>query len=153
MASISYEQIRNSFLGNITDYKLASQDINTTVELITEYIHKAVATPYIRKLFTSISLDDVSETLTFELKQTVDDESDERFIVHLLGKACVYEWVHPHVRDTSLLAQAFTGKESKFYSQSAHLQELRGVEEDCLAEVRKMISDRGAVWNVYLEEV
>lgn len=150
MASVSYEEIRNSFFGNVTDYKLASQDINVTAELTTEYIHKSVSSPYIRRLFATVSLDDPSETITYTLNNVVDEESDNEFLIHLLGKACVYEWIHPRVRDTSLLAQAFAGKESKFYSQAAHLQELQSIESDCLAEVRKMIADRGVVWNKYL---
>lgn len=150
MSSIAYDDIFSSFLSNITDYKIATQDEDVTTEQLVEYLHKAIGTPYIRTLFMSVDLDDDESLLSYEMKNP-DPLGDEDFILNILGKAMVYEWVHPQVRKTSLTAQMFSGKEVKWYSQSAHLEELRGIEEDAELEVRRMIRDRGFISNKYLE--
>lgn len=150
MSSIDYEIIFSGFLSNITDYKIAKQDEDVTAEQLTEYLHKAVSTPYIRALFQSVAFDDDFETLTYEMKNP-GINGDDDFIINVLGKAMVYEWIHPQVRKTSLLSQMFSGKEVKWYAQSNHMAELRGIEEDTELEVRRMIRDRGFISNKYLE--
>lgn len=151
MSSIAYDNIFGSFLSNITDYKIATQDEDVTAEQLTDYLHKAIGTPYIRALFASISLDDGVNELTYEMKNP-DINGDDDFMVNMLGKAMVYEWIHPQVRKTSLLAQMFSGKEVKFYAQSNHMSELRAIEEETELEVRRMIRDRGFISNAYLAE-
>ena len=150
MSSIDYELIFNGFLSNITDYKIATQDEDVTTEQLTEYLHKAVSTPYIRALFMSVVLDDDFETITYEMKNP-DANGDDDFLINMLGKAMVYEWIHPQVRKTSLISQMFSGKEVKWYAQSNHMAELRGIEEDAELEVRRMIRDRGFISNKYIE--
>jgi len=150
MSSITYDNIFSSFLSNITDYKIATQDEDVTIEQLNEYLHKAIGTPYIRALFTTVNLDDDESVLTYEMKKP-DVNGDDDFMINMLGKAMVYEWVHPQVRKTSLLAQMFSGKEVKWYAQSNHMSELRGIEEDTELEVRRMIRDRGFISNKYLE--
>lgn len=150
MSSIDYEIIFSGFLSNITDYKIAKQDEDVTEEQLTEYLHKAVSTPYIRALFASVDVDDDYETVTYEMKNP-DANGDDDFVVNMLGKAMVYEWIHPQVRKTSLMSQMFSGKEVKWYAQSNHMAELRGIEEDVELEVRRMIRDRGFISNKYLE--
>lgn len=150
MSSINYDDIFGSFLSNVTDYKIATQDEDVTTEQLTEYLHKALGTPYIRTIFLSIVLDDDGSTLTYTMKHP-DPLGDDDFVLNMLGKAMVYEWVHPQVRKTSLIAQMFSGKEVKWYAQSNHMAELRGIEEDAELEVRRMIRDRGFISNEYLE--
>lgn len=149
MSSITYDSIFSSFLSNVTDYKIATQGEDVTTEQLVEYLHKVIGTPYIRALFQTVGLDDDNEELSYEMKNA-DPNGDDDFLIHMLGKAMVYEWVHPQVRKTSLLAQMFSGKEVKWYAQSAHMAELRGIEEDAELEVRRMIRDRGFISNEYL---
>ena len=149
MSSINYDDIFSSFLSNVIDYKIATQDEDVTTEQLTEYLHKVIGTPYIKALFLTIELDDDAAVLTYEMKNT-DPNGDDYFMINMLGKAMVYEWVHPQVRKTSLLAQMFSGKEVKWYAQSNHIAELRGIEEDAELEVRRMIRDRGFISNSYL---
>lgn len=112
MSSINYEIIFGSFLSNVTDYKIATQGEDVTTEQLTEYLHKAIGTPYIRTLFLSIELDDDNSELIYTMNNP-DIKGDDDFLINLLGKAMVYEWIHPMVRKTSLLAQMFSGKEVK----------------------------------------
>lgn len=150
MSSIAYDNIFSSFLSNITDYKIATQDEDVTTAQLVEYLHKVIGIPYIRALFLSVRLDDDESILEYEMK-TPDANGDDDFLTLMLGKAMVYEWVLPQVQKTSLLAQMFSGKEVKWYAQSNHLAELRGIKEDAELEVRRMIRDRGFISNKYLE--
>jgi len=152
MASLSYDEIFSDFLGSVTDYGLASIDIDDMYGLMTEYLHKALSLSYIRRLFSSISLDDTIQEITFEVTNVVDDAADIDFIKYILSKGMVVEWLKPQVRSKLNIAQFFGGKEQKFYAQSNHLSELRGLLEDTQLELRKAIRDRGYIYNPYLKE-
>lgn len=152
MASITYEVIFNDFLGNITDYSLVKIDTTTTTALMTEWLHKVLATPYIRRLFSSLLLDDETETIKFELVTSVDDDSDIDFIRLVIAKGMVVEWLEPHVKKTSLINQMFAGKEQKYFSQQQHLSEVKELLKNAKEEVRAIIRDRGYIYNSYLEE-
>ena len=150
--SIEYESIFSSFLGYIDDYELASYTETSAYELMGEYLHKTVAEPYVRRLFSSISLDDDEEVVNFEMSYVVDEESDSDFVETILSKGMVVKWLEPQVKSKLLTAQMFAGKESKWYSQQAHLAELRNLLTDVKADMRGQIRDRGYIYNSYLEE-
>lgn len=151
MTSVNYEDIFSYFFGEVTDFKIASLEVSDAYELMREYLHKTVATPYIRRLFSSIVLSDETQVLSFEMLEEQDLEADKDFVVLVLSKGMVVQWLEPQVRSKVNLAQMFSGKEQKFFSQSAHLAELRGLLEDVSLDVRNMIRDRGYINNSYLE--
>ena len=152
MASITidYQEIFGAFLGNITDYKLASLDETDANLLMTEWLHKSFANMYIRRLFSSFVYDDEVQILTVLMSRSVSDDIDKEFVVNVFSKQMVYEWVHPQVNSIVNTMQMFAGKEQKFYSQKEHLSELRALENDAQLAVRNLISDRGYIYNGYL---
>jgi len=152
MASLSYDEIFSDFLGSVTDYDLASIDIDDMYGLMTEYLHKTLSLTYIRRLFSTVSFDDTIQVFTFEMANSIDDATDLDFTRYILSKGMVVEWLKPQVRSKANIAQMFSGKEEKFYSQSQHLSELRGLLEDTQLELRKAIRDRGYIYNPYLED-
>ena len=152
MTSLSYEEIFSYFLGSVTDYDIAKLDMSSAYQLMAEYLHKALAKTYCRRLFSSISLDDEVQTISFEMASVVDDEADLEFVKNILSKSMVIEWLEPQVRSKVNVAQFFGAKEQKMFSQATHLSELRGLLADTENEVRKLIRDRGYVYNSYLEE-
>lgn len=149
MTSVKYETIFNLFLGNITDIKLASlseEDANT---LMTEFLHKALAATYLNRLFSSYSLDDDTQQFSFAMAyDTKRDETD--FVCNAIAKWMVYEWIHNQVNSVVNTAQFFGGAEQKFYSQQAHLSELRNLEDSLYKECRHYVMDRGWINNSYL---
>lgn len=151
MASIPYETIYESFLGNVTDVSLANLSEDDLYELLTEYLHKSVSQPYVYSLFSVIELDDSTETLTYTMEYPIDENVDLNFVIYILGKAMVLEWISPQVRSTVNILQMYSGKEQKFYSQSAHISELRQMQSDIESEIRHRIMDRGYIFNAYLE--
>ena len=151
MASLSYDEIFSDFLGSVTDYDLASVNIDDMYGLMTEYLHKTLSQSYVRRLFSSVSFDDIVQMFSFEMVNSVDDAADLDFTRYILSKGMVIEWLKPQVRSKVNIAQFFGGKEQKWFSQAQHLSELRGLLEDTQLEMRKAIRDRGYIYNPYLE--
>ena len=150
MASISYEEIFSSFLGNVTDYNLASLSPTDAFEIMSEYLHKSVADPYIYRLFSEYKLDDEGQVFTYTFVNPVGDETDREFIITALAKWMVYEWLHKQVKSVTNISQMFAGKEQKFYSQSQHISELRAMQDDAYQAARFFVMNRGYVNNSYL---
>ena len=150
--TLEYDDIFSYFLGNVSDYQIASLNMNEAYELMVEYLEKTVAQPYIRRLFSSVLLDTDIHTLVFEMNYVVEESADRDFVRSVLAKGMVVEWLRPQVRNRLNNAQMFAGKEQKFYSQSQHLSELRALLEDTDIEVRRLIRDRGYINNSYLED-
>ena len=66
----------------------------------------------------------------------------------------VVEWIKPKVQTTTLLNQMITNsKESKFFSQSQHISEMRSILEDAENKVRDMLRDKDYIYNPYLGNV
>lgn len=147
MTSISYEEIFSSFLGNVTDYNLASLSATDAFELMTEYLHKTIADPYVKHIFTEVTLDDEIQLLSYTLS---NDEDNEDFVITAISKWMVYEWLHKQVKSVTNITQMFGNKEQKYYSQSQHLSELRSLESDSYREARFFIQNRGYIDNSYL---
>lgn len=149
--TLSYDDIFSSFLGYVTDFDLAGVDEQDAGDMMSEWLKRAYSKPYVRRLFSSSSLDDGMQELTFEMEFKFDDESDKDFVTDVLSKGMVIEWLQPQVKSKLLTAQMFGGKEQKFYAQSTHLSEVRALLEDTILEQRGMIRDRGYINNSYLE--
>jgi hypothetical protein len=151
MASIDYEEIFGSFLGSVTDYNLASLDATEAYGILTELLHKALADRYVARLFSSKKLDDEIQKFTYEMKYVIDDDSDREFVIECLAKWMKYEWHSNKVNNVALEAQLLAGKEQKYYSQAAHLTELRALQASAYDEAYAYIRNRGYIDNKYLE--
>lgn len=152
----SYQDIYSRFLIKVRDYDFAGLPEPSAMEQMLDWLRSALSQPYIFRIFnnTDFSADDEIAELTYTLTDSVNDYQDRNFVEELLAYQMVVEWVQPKVRNTTLLNQMITNsKESKFYSQSAHLSELRGILEDAENKVRSMLRDRGYIYNSYLENV
>lgn len=150
MTSIWYENILSNFLGDVSDNQLASLEEHEIMEIGTEYLHKAASESYLRKCFSVLELDDNNQEIRFELKYETDSDADKDFVINALSKYMVYRWWANKKNNTALTAQFLGGAEQKFYSQSAHLTELRANSEDALKEAQSYIRDRNAMFNSHL---
>lgn len=150
MTSLSYDEIFDDFLGRVADFDFSTMDESTANYLMAEYLQKVVSRPYIRRLFKSINADKEIHLIEFEMIDVVDEDSDLEFVKTILSKGMVVEWLEPQVRTKVNIAQFFGGKEQKYYSQSNHISELRGLLEDTEKELKSEIRDRGYIYNPYL---
>lgn len=151
MASLDYNKFYSRLFSKIEAYdfiELPADDLN---DFLCNWIHSSSANPYVRKLFTTFSLDDEIQTMSYEMKHSVDEFSDEDFIIEVISLGMVVAWLEPKVNSINNIAQMFGSKEEKFYSQSQHLSELRSLVNDSKKAQRRMIADRGYVWNSYLD--
>lgn len=148
MTSISYDDIFAYFLGEINDIELINLEESLVYAVMCEYLHKAIAKPYVRKLFSSIEFDDEVLILNYQLKR----ETDVDFILDVISKGMVVEWLQRQVKDRTNIAQFFSGKEEKFFAQSNHLSELRALLKDTKLEQRALINNYGYINNGYIGE-
>ena len=150
----SYNDIFSRFLIKIRDYDFAGLPEPTATEQMKEWLQSSLSHTYIYRIFDSFSADDEVAVMEYTLKSSVDEYSDKNFVEELLGNQMVVEWISPKVKTTTLLNQMITNsKEEKFYSQAAHISELRGILEDVENKVRSMLRDKGYIYNSYLENV
>lgn len=148
---ISYEEIFANFLGNVTDYEFASLEKEDAYLQMTEWLHKALAKTYIRRLFSTLTFDDDVLVLDYTLAKVVDEDADKDFVTDVIAKGMIVEWLRPKVASTLSINQMFAGKEQKMFSQASHLNEIKDLYENTRLEMRKMIRDRGFVYNDYVE--
>lgn len=91
--------------------------------------------------------------MQYELKHVINTaDEDLHFVIEVISLGMVAEWLEPQVNSVLNTLQMFSGKEEKFYSQSNHLSELRGLLKDVQLKQRKIIRDRGYISNTYLSE-
>ena len=151
MTSLTYDVIYSRLFSKIEAYdfiEMPEADLN---ELLCDWIHSASANPYVRRLFKSFSLDDEILEIQYEIKYSVDEDTDKEFLKEIFSLGMIVAWLEPKVNSINNIAQMFGSKEEKFYSQSQHLSELRGLVNDSRKQQRRMIADRGYAWNSYLD--
>lgn len=145
----SYENIYSCFLSKITEYKFVTLPQDDAYELMRGWLRSAVSKPYIRRIFSSLKLDDEVLQIQFEVLDTVDKYTDFDYAVEVIASGMVIEWLEPQVKSVVNIAQMFGGAEQKFYAQSTHLSELRKLLDESKAELRKMIRDHGYFFREY----
>ena len=119
-------------------------------ETMKEWLHEIVAFPWVRKIFSSITLDDVLEELTFELVNSVDEQSDNDFVIKLFTDGFVICWMKPQVETTINLATVIGGKDEKklLSNYQANIDRLNSLE----LKLKKYIRDYGYINGTYETE-
>lgn len=122
-----YENVYGRFLNRITDFNLAEMDDYTLDEMLKNWLHSAIV-----KVRTSSDL-------------SVRDEENEVFEndlsdldVELLAMGMILAWLDQTLNSTELTLQFVGGKEEKYFSQSAHISELRALRADTLREMQQL---------------
>lgn len=149
MASIKYDEIYSCFLGKITDYKFASLPADDAYDLMKDWLRSSIAQPYIRRIFSSITLNDDIMMAEFEIVDSVDESADRDYGIEIIARAMAIEWLEPQVKTTTSIAQMFGGKETKWFSEANHLKEIKDLLAGMKAELRKIIRDHGYFYRDY----
>ena len=151
MTSLEYKNVYSRLFSKIEAYDFIDLPVNDLNDLLCDWIHSASANPYVRRLFNTFSLDDEIQEISYEMKYSVDEFSDVEFVTEILALGVVVAWLEPKVNSINNVAQMFGSKDEKFYSQSQHLSELENLVNNSRKLQRRMIADRGYVWNTYLD--
>ena len=147
---LSYSTLFSRVLNKINDQKELSLDENDLLEIYTERLHSVVGKPRVRRLFSSISLDDEIQEMTFTLNNSVDEESDTDFVLEILSLGMAIEWLQPQVDSVIHTSVMIGGKEEKkvLDNHKNMIDRLDSMKK----EQNKMIRDFGYMYNSYIKE-
>ena len=147
---LSYSTLFSRVLNKINDTKELSLDENDLLEIYTERLHSVVGKPRVRRLFSSISLDDEIQEMTFTLNNSVDEESDKDFVLEILSLGMAIEWLQPQVDSVIHTSVMIGGKEEKKLLDN-HKNMIDRL-DNMKKEQNKMIRDYGYMYNSYIKE-
>ena len=99
--TLPYETIFSRTRGRISDMKELSLDENDLLEIYTERLNNVISNPRVRRLFSSLTLDDEIQQLVFTLNNSVDETADMNFVVGILVLGMTIEWLQPQVDSIS----------------------------------------------------
>ena len=145
-----YSTLFSRVLNKINDPKELSLDESDLLEIYTERLHSVVGKPRVRRLFSSISLDDEIQEMTFTLNNSVDEESDKDFVLEILSLGMAIEWLQPQVDSIIHTSVMIGGKEEKklLDNHKNMIERLDSMKK----EQNKMIRDYGYMYNSYIKE-
>ena len=147
---LSYSILFSRVLNKINDPKELSLDESDLLEIYTERLHSVVGKPRVRRLFSSISLDDEIQEMTFTLNNSVDEESDKDFVLEILSLGIAIEWLQPQVDSVIHTSVMIGGKEEKKLLDN-HKNMIDRL-DNMKKEQNKMIRDYGYMYNSYIKE-
>ena len=147
---LSYSTLFSRVLNKINDQKELSLDENDLLEIYTERLHSVVGKPRVRRLFSSLTLDDEIQEMTFTLNNSVDEESDKDFVLEILSLGMAIEWLQPQVDSVIHTSVMIGGKEEKrvLDNHKNMIDRLDSMKK----EQNKMIRDYGYMYNSYIKE-
>lgn len=115
-----YEKLYNRALSQITDPLLVQIPEEDLDNMLHDWLMDAIVEPVVGEYDFS-DRDDELRQFNFDIS-----ERDQRILsIHM-----VRSWLAPQIRSTLLTSQVFSGKEEKYYSQAAHIAEMRALDAD-----------------------
>ena len=147
---LSYSTLFSRVLNKINDQKELSLDESDLLEIYTERLHSVVGKPRVRRLFSSLSLDDEIQEMTFTLNNSVDEESDKDFVLEILSLGMAIEWLQPQVDSVIHTSVMIGGKEEKKLLDN-HKNMIDRL-DNMKKEQNKMIRDYGYMYNSCIKE-
>jgi hypothetical protein len=146
---LSYDKIFSRVLNKINDPKELSLDETDLLEIYTERLHSVIGKPRVRRLFSSIILNDENQEIIFALNHSVDEYSDEEFILEILSLGMAIEWLQPQIDSVLHTSTMIGGKEEKkiLDNHKSMIDRLASMK----TEQNKMISDYGYMYNSYIK--
>ena len=147
---LSYSTLFSRVLNKINDPKELSLDESDLLEIYTERLHSVVGKPRVRRLFSSISLDDEIQEMTFTLNNSVDEESDTDFVLEILSLGMTIEWLQPQV-DSVIHTSVMIGVKEEKKLLDNHKNMIDRL-DSMKKEQNKMIREFGYMYNSYIKE-
>lgn len=146
---LPYNTLFSRVFNKINDPKELSLDENDLLEVYTERLHSVVGKPRIRRLFSSLSLDDDLQQFDFKLNNSVDEDSDKDFVLELFTLGMTIEWLQPQVDSVLHTSVMIGGKEEKklLDNHKNMIERLNSMK----TELNKMIRDFGYMYNSYIK--
>lgn len=145
---MTYEEIFSQFYLKETDpslFKLSKEDAYEKMKI---WMHSVAAIPHVRSKFSTLTLNDDIEELTFRLVDSVDEDSDKDFVKEVFAQGMVICWMRPQIERNINLAAVIGGKEEKsmLNNYKVNIARLETLEKN----LKKFIRDYGYFNNDYL---
>lgn len=102
MASSEYSDIYSRFYLRVKDYEMVGLEEQLVNEMLSGYLKSTLSKPMVRRLFSSLSIDEDVEEIEYELREPLDEDSDKDFIEEVLSIGMVSEWASPRYHSTLL---------------------------------------------------
>lgn len=127
----SYKDIYDRFLRRVEDHDLAELCEEDFYDTLFGYLQSAISR--FRKCRSDLSLRD-EEAACF-VEDLLDIEQE--ILALLMARA----WVEPQLKSDLITRQAWSGKETNFYSQASHMDKLQALYNDTLIDAHKLQRD------------
>lgn len=145
---LPYETVFSRTRGRVNDPKELSLNENDLLEIYTERLHNVIGKPRVRRIFSSIVLDDEIQQIDFTLNNSVDEASDIDFVTDLLILGMTIEWLQPQVDSIMHTSVMIGGKEEKKILDN-HKNMIDRL-DSMKIELNKRIRDYGYMYNSYI---
>ena len=145
---LPYETVFSRTRGRINDPKELSLNENDLLEIYTERLNNVIGNPRVRRLFSSIVMDDEIQQIDFTLNNSVDETSDKAFVTNLFVLGMTIEWLQPQVDSLKATAAMVGTKEEKMMI-NPHKTNMDRL-DNMKTELNKMIRDYGYMYNSYI---
>lgn len=145
-----FDEIFSRFMLKVTDYGFVEMEDDLVYDMMIGWMVSTLSKPYVRRIFSSLVVDEDLEEIEFELANPEDEQSDADYAMEVIATGMVVEWVTPQVNSVINTQQMFSGKELSWYSQANHLAELQNLLKLSSSTLRKLIRDRGYYVNSYI---
>ena len=142
------ETIFSRTRGRINDPKELSLDENDLLEIYTERLSNVIANPRVRRLFSSLTLDNEIQQLDFTLNNSVDETADMNFVVGILVLGMTIEWLQPQV-DSIMHTSVMIGVKEEKKLLDNHKNMIDRL-DSMKTELNKRIRDYGYMYNSYI---
>ena len=145
---LSYSTLFSRILNKINDTKELQLNTDDLLSIYTERLHSVVGKPRVRRLFSTLSLDDEIQEMTFTLNNSVDEDSDTDFVLEVLSLGMAIEWLQPQVDSVIHTSVMIGGKEEKklLDNHKNMIDRLDSMKK----EQNKMMRDYGYMYNSYI---
>ena len=97
-----YEDIYSRFYLRVRDYEMSGLTERLAKEMLNGYLRSALSMPMVRRLFSSITIDDDMEEIEYRLRNSLDEDSDQDFIEEVLSLGMLIGWASPKYNSTLL---------------------------------------------------
>ena len=114
-----YSTLYNRALAQITDPLLAQLPEEDLEIILHDWLMDAIVEPVVGEYDFS-QRDEELKQFNFD----ISDRDQKILSIHM-----VRGWLAPQIKSVTLTQQVFSGKETKYFSQSPHLAEMRALDE------------------------
>ena len=115
MHSLKYDTIYSSFLLLVESFQYVEYTEDELHEEFLSLLKLSLGKPYIRSIFSSVSMDDYIQTMEFEMKTESTDETESvDFVSYVLAHQMAILWLEPQVKSMTNTKMLLSGKEEKF---------------------------------------